>query len=186
MTKWSIVMEVVGDRPVEHVRTSPVLTASDRDKLARVWSVIWKAIACSGCNSTFVLRYDDQQLEPDTHAITSWPFLTIPIIRLLPSAFDQSDDDLGITIAHELVHCKQGWWRVFRENFTWAILRRSGFPPIELEAQEMVNKWPRTGRVTTIIIDEMATIPEQVVEELAGRCEMRDGKKQAGESSGDR
>jgi len=109
----------------------------------RVTKLLCKALDLVSFRKELDIHLEDQQLEQDTHAITKLSMWgQPPRITLLPSALALDDDQLGITLTHELFHCRQGAWKVFWQNLLWAVLRRSGFPPIEVEAYEAVNLWP--------------------------------------------
>jgi len=77
-------------------------------------------------------------------AVISWfPNIFTPKITVSPEVFLQNDVEnyLGITLLHELIHAKQGFWRIFWENLVWSICRKKGFPPFEEEAYNSVNIW---------------------------------------------
>jgi len=74
-------------------------------------------------------------------ALTSWTILNLfsrPRITLFDPAF-QDSDTLGVTLTHELIHCRQGFLKVTWQTLLW--MMRSGFPPIEEEAYDAINLW---------------------------------------------
>lgn len=88
-------------------------------------------------------RRDSLSGEGEGAAITTWSITSLfsrPVVTLFDPAF-VSLDTLGITLTHEFIHCRQGLWKVGWQNLLWAILRKSGQPPIEDEAYESVNLW---------------------------------------------
>ena len=86
---------------------------------------------------------DDSQAK-DTDALTTWsPFHIwhIPKVRLFPGVFDRGQDALGVCITHELIHCRQGFWRVYGQKLWWGICHGEEEVPVEVEADEAVNLW---------------------------------------------
>lgn len=109
----------------------------------RVYKMLTKALRILEWEGCMRLQIDDDQQEPDTHAITNLLAL-VPTVTLFPSIMDQDDDELlGMTIGHELIHCRQGFWRIWWQNLIWCLLRRPGYPPVEEEAYNIVNIWVR-------------------------------------------
>ena len=100
----------------------------------------------SGYDGEVSFRYgrDDEWHAGDTDAWTTWSPLNLwkrPCIKLFPRLFERGFDAIGICLTHELIHCRQGFFKVYWQKFVWAILRRSGYPPVEDEAYESVNLW---------------------------------------------
>ena len=93
----------------------------------------------AGCYGWICFR--PAKSESDTLAVTSWSLFMEPSIWLMLDALDQDDDDLGVSLTHELIHVRQGAWRVFWGNFIWFITGYAGFPPHEVEAYDAVNLW---------------------------------------------
>ena len=88
-------------------------------------------------------RRDVRSGEEEGAAITTWSIMNLfsnPKMTLFDPAFSDITM-LGITLTHELIHCRQGFWKVWWQNLVWAIGRRPGQPPIESEASEAVNLW---------------------------------------------
>jgi len=118
----------------------------DDDEIRALYSVVLTTIRLSGfCGRVDVFKGDGDPLSggEEGAAMTEWSpwsLFSRPTIILFPPAFVDGDT-LGITLTHELIHCRQGFWKVWWQNFSWAIMRRSGQPPIEDEASEAVNLW---------------------------------------------
>ena len=109
----------------------------------KIQQVIDKALQISNFKKTVMVKYVEK-IEEDTFAITSWPiryFWQTPIIRLSKSIFEQDIEMIGVTLTHELIHCRQGIFKIFWQNFTYAILRKKEFPPVEMEAYDSINSW---------------------------------------------
>jgi len=82
--------------------------------------------------------------EETASAVISWPFIFgKPKIVIAPEIFDYNDayNYLGLTLTHELIHARQGVWKVFWQNLIWTVLMKHGEPPIEEEAYNSVNLW---------------------------------------------
>lgn len=93
-------------------------------------------------------RRDTRSGEGEGAAITTWSITNLfarPRMTLFDPAFSDVPT-LGITLTHELIHCRQGFWKVWWQNLVWAVLRRSGEPPIEEEASDAVNLWWDDGK----------------------------------------
>jgi len=130
----------------ERVETRGALTATE---CQRIEALLPRAYAISGYTGSVTITAGVQEDASDpTAAMTTWPGLATPVIAVSSTGLALDDDELGITLAHELVHCRQGFWRVMLTNVMWAILRRPGFPPTEEEAYETVNTWYDAGAKT--------------------------------------
>lgn len=117
------------------------------DELRVILEVMPKAAKLSGYDGEVRLKRgkkDSLDGEGEGAAITRfWPFGS-PVMTLFDLAFED-EDYLGITITHELIHCRQGGLRVMWENFLWTLYDvfdvYNGEVPVEEEAEEAVNMW---------------------------------------------
>lgn len=103
--------------------------------IAKTNSVLDKALQISGYKGEFILRYKEV-IEDDTFALTKWSILNlyrVPIITVCKELLDSDYDTVGFTLAHEFVHCRQGFWKVFFGSF--------GIIDVENEAYDMINRW---------------------------------------------
>jgi len=82
--------------------------------------------------------------EETPSAEISWfPNPFIPKIVIAPEVFAKPDayNNIGITLTHELIHARQGVWRIFWESLVWYIMNRKGYPSFEEEAYNSINLW---------------------------------------------
>jgi hypothetical protein len=89
-------------------------------------------------------RPNPNYTEETPAAEISWfPNPFIPKIVIAPEVFAESDtyNNLGITLTHELIHARQGVWRIFWESLVWYITGQNGYPKFEEEAYDSVNIW---------------------------------------------
>ena len=115
----------------------------DFSKQSQLLSVLKQAINISKCNREVLIECIDSK-ESDTYAFTDWPlkyFFRKPIVRLTNKLMEQDRDTVGYTLTHELVHCRQGFWKILGQNIWYAITFRKGFPPFEIEAYNTLNDW---------------------------------------------
>jgi hypothetical protein len=117
------------------------------DELRSILKVMPKAHRLSGYDGAVRLkrgRRDSLRGDGEGAAITRWWPFSSPVMTLFDAAFDD-EDYLGITLTHELIHCRQGGFRVMWENFLWTLYDVLGVyrgeVPIEEEAEEAVNMW---------------------------------------------
>lgn len=131
---------------LDNVRLLDSNRGFDDSEIGKIIENIEKAVVLSKFSgSVDIIRGKSDPLADGEEgaAITSWTILNLFIrpntILFEPSFYD--DDMLGITLTHELIHCRQGFWLILWQNLEWAILRKSGLPPFEEEAYDAVNTW---------------------------------------------
>lgn len=125
-----------------------IKTGFQKIHLTKIKQVIDKAIKISKVNRKAYIQYKEF-IEEDTNAITEWPLKYLfrtPIIKLSKQLLDQDTDRIGITLTHELIHCRQGFWMILTQNIWWTITRKPGFPPFEQEAYDSINDWYNYGK----------------------------------------
>lgn len=108
---------------------------------ADILSVLDKSLKISGYRGKVIFKYMSGK-DDDTYAITNWPikyFMKTPVVSLNKTVFWKDNNTLGYTLAHELIHCRQGAFRIFCENILY--LFKKGYPPFEMEAYDSINKW---------------------------------------------
>jgi hypothetical protein len=113
------------------------------DEFDMLWTVMKPAVGLSGFGGEALIRFREDG-EPDTDATTSWTvrdFYRQPSITFTPLAFERGLDAVGVSFTHELIHCRQGFWRILWEKLCWLPPWRKGFPPHEVEAYDAVNLW---------------------------------------------
>lgn len=110
---------------------------------SKLLSVLKRSIDISKCNREVVFECIDSK-EVDTYAFTDWPlkyFFRKPVVKLTMKLMEQDRDTIGYTVTHELVHCRQGFWKILLQNMWYAVTFKKGFPPFEIEAYDTLNAW---------------------------------------------
>lgn len=112
----------------------------DREKLLKV---LPQAIDISQCDREVFIELVSTK-EEDTYAFADWPlkfWFKTPVIKLTTKLMEQDLNMIGLTLTHELIHCRQGFWTIFSQNFWYSITFNDNFPPFEIEAYNSVNLW---------------------------------------------
>lgn len=102
--------------------------------------VVDKAIELSGCS--FRPQVLPGREESDINGTTTWPFFNMwpfgkPTVYLTNGAFED-EDMLGVTLTHEFIHCRQGWFMIYKSKLG-SLFGRPDF--VEDEAYNSVNLW---------------------------------------------
>ena len=109
---------------------------------SQVLSVLKRAVSLSKCNREIYLSVIDDK--KDTYALTDWPlklWFKKPIVKLTKTLLKQDKNTIGYTLTHELIHCRQGFWKILWQNIYYAVTFKKGFPPFEIEAYDSINLW---------------------------------------------
>jgi len=121
--------------------------AFTEEQLATLKAIIPIARKLSGYDGVLHIAAgrENEFLSFDTHAWTTWSPITlwqVPSVKVFPCLLEEGYDATGVCLTHELIHCRQGFWKVYGQKFLYTLMFwKKGEIPIEEEAYDSVNFW---------------------------------------------